>query len=132
MPARKPKRLWIPADRFLHIIDACRIENVDLGDAGIRRVFELRSGAQAFIELGTADRLLTRLGLQHWFHRPKEQGGLADIYVDGVQYGKPDPASGVYVTRPYPRRYATDEERLEARRAKDRRYKQKKREEEAA
>lgn len=83
------KLLWIPADRLLHVLDVNGVTNVDLSQAGIRRVFGLRNGEARFISLDAADRILTKVGLQHWFHRPKADGGLADIYEDGAQYGRP-------------------------------------------
>jgi hypothetical protein len=107
--------VWIPADRFLSVADqqpdlARRVE----GTGADRRIRELRSGRQQFVSLEVADRILTGLDLNHWFHMPAADGGLADIYVDGAQYGAPSnvPVSANRTVT----RYATDEERVEAKR----------------
>lgn len=108
------KRLWIPADRFVAIVEHAK-PHPDSSMA--RKLFDLRHGRQDFISLEAADRILTDLDLHHLFHVSREDGGLADIYVDGIQYGSPDH------NRRYPqggskfnRRYATEAERQEARR----------------
>lgn len=103
-------RVWIPADRLLSILD--RVEELDgeLDESEARFIFDLRHDRQQYVSLDRADKLLTRLHLHHWFHVLKENGGLADIYEDGVQYGKPD-NTNKWVK---PAKYATHEERLAA------------------
>ena len=106
---------WIPAERFLSVVDS----DPDLmrrvtGTSFERRIRYLRSGGQQFISFSVADRILTSLDLHWWWHIPADEGGLADIYEDGAQYGAP---TQVARWKPDPRRrYATEEERLEARR----------------
>lgn len=80
--------MWIPADRFLEVIASAR--PAAKGTATHRRILELRAGRQDFIGLDTADKILVGLGIEHYWHLPREQGGLADIYEDGVDYGRPN------------------------------------------
>lgn len=74
------KKVWIPAERFLEVLDCNGIGNDDLDRAGVRRVWELRNGRQEAVSLDVADRLFAKLGLTDWFHLPREKGGLADLY----------------------------------------------------
>jgi len=97
-------KLWIPAERFLAVVDRPGRPRVGKQSVMGRRLSELRSGRQAFIRLETADKILTGLDMSHWFHIPADQGGLADIYEEGKQYGAPG------------YRYETEEERIAARR----------------
>jgi hypothetical protein len=103
--------IWIPVPRFLAVTDHGTTVDASISD----RLSELRNGGQEFIGLHTADRILTRLNLHHWFHIPADQGGLADIYEDNIQYGAPD-RTHTQLPRPRSKRYATETERLEARR----------------
>lgn len=106
--------LWIPADRFVETVDAhAKVYGGKDGSAASRRLRELRSGRQQFVSLQTADRILTGLDLVHLFHVPREQGGLADIYEDGAQYGRPENHLAFIGARP---RYDNEFDRLEARR----------------
>ena len=73
-------KVWIPAERFVALLDKHNVTPSQLGEVGAKRVGELRRGAQEAISLDGADRILTRLGLAHWFHVPEDQGGFADIY----------------------------------------------------
>ncbi len=109
---------WIPRERFLAVVERrldwrTELRGTNAADRTIRR---LRSGEQEFVSPSVADRILTKLDLGDWFHLPKDQGGLADIYEDGAQYGEPNNLAGL---RPgnVQRKYATREERLAARRA---------------
>ena len=97
--------LWFPADR----VAAALGESPDLSKwpALVRRYYELREGRQKWVSLRVVDEFFTRLELLHLFRLSPEDGGFSDIYVDGVQYGKP--------TGFNPRRiYETDAERVEA------------------
>jgi hypothetical protein len=78
--------VWIPADRFMALLDQCGVTNQTLGDSGVRRVQELRSGRQEALSLEAADRILTDLDMADWFHLPKEMGGLADLYFEEERY----------------------------------------------
>jgi hypothetical protein len=119
------RSIWIPADRFLAVVDRAGIENLGRRGTNLQRhLHRLRSGEQRFISLDSADKILTRLDLADWFHIPKDQGGLADIYEDGLQYGSPGRPTNNRPPVPI-RKYATHEERLAARRL---RYQEQKRE----
>ena len=109
--------MWVPADRFVRLIDRHRpsLYQGKHGTATTRRMNELRSGRQRFVSLDVADRILTELDLTHLWHIPREDGGLADIYVDGNQYGAPERLRLVDGTRTN-KKYATEAERMEARR----------------
>ena len=110
-------KLWIPADRFLTVIERSGVDvRAELGEVGARRINELRSGRQGYVSLDTADRLLTALGLNDWFRIRREDGGLADIYVDEIQYGEPNHLASRTKPRKTTRKYATEEERQAARR----------------
>lgn len=74
---------WIPADRFLAVIDTK--STLDLDELERRQINRLRSGEAKTVSLDYADRMLTRLDLIHWFHIPAEDGGLADIYEDDLR-----------------------------------------------
>ena len=78
--------VWIPAERFLALLDQCGVTNQTLGDTGVRRVQELRSGRQEALSLEAADRILTDLDMADWFHLPKEMGGLADLYFEEERF----------------------------------------------
>ena len=86
------KTLWIPADRFLAVTDLTgdRACNHGKGSSIPRTLHRLRSGEQKFISLDAADKILIALGLERYWHVPQEDGGLADIYEDGKQYGFPN------------------------------------------
>jgi hypothetical protein len=88
----------------------------------VRRYYDMKVGRQQFVSLKVVDEMFTVLGLQHVLQIPKENGGLRDIYVDGVQYGAPDrsPKKPVDTTV----RYATEEERRAAKRRSWRESKQ--------
>lgn len=108
------RNVWIPAHRLLVVVD----KDVDRGhrcEVLRRRLNDLRAGRQAFVSLDTADRILVGLGLEHYFHVREEDGGLADIYEDGAQYGRPGKGGGSR-PRPYRRKYGSEVERVEARR----------------
>lgn len=107
MAARRS--VWIPADRLLAVLD--KADSADLDELDARTIRLLRNGEQGYVTLDRADRLLTALDLFHWFHLPKEQGGLADIYEDGVQYGAPNNRNNWKKSNP---KHATHEERLAA------------------
>lgn len=108
--------MWIPADRLVAVIDRHPERVKHVNQAAQRRVRLLRSGVQEFVTLGSTDRLLAKLDLLDYWHIPKDEGGLADIYENGEQYGAPDNLAGVRSDR-FPRKYATEAERVEARRA---------------
>lgn len=107
--------IWVPADRILEILGAHPRRVPMLHPAGMRRLSDLRSGRQEFISWTTAEAMLASMDLEWLRHIPRDKGGLADIYEDGAQYGAPD-YSHTQKARPTRRRYASEEERLEARR----------------
>jgi len=93
--------LWVPAERLAHIIDtACAKPHPESNTA--RKLYDLRHGRQQFISYDVAERLLIELGLEWLRHIPKDKGGLADIYEDGQQYGKPNHLSKANLSRPKP------------------------------
>lgn len=113
--------MWIPADRLLHVVDRHPNPATALKGKSCERLLrDLRAGYRAFVSLRAADSLLANLDLVHWWHVPADQGGLADIYEDGVQYGSPQQMR--VAPPPAPLKYATDEERRAARRQTYRRY----------
>jgi hypothetical protein len=123
--------LWVPADRLLEVTAHHPNPTRALEGRACERTYrEVRNGRRQFVSLRAADGLLTALDLNHFWHIPKENGGLADIYVDGAQYGKPRMAS--FTPRSTSVRYQTDEERIEARRRSWREHKQRVRGWEAA
>jgi hypothetical protein len=109
--------LWIPAERLLSVINLHPNPTRSLAGQNCERTFRaMRSGVRKFVSLRAADSILTRLDLLEWWHIPISEGGLADIYVDGMQYGRPDHIGGKNgPAHPYSSRYKTDEERQEAR-----------------
>lgn len=67
-------KVWIPADRFLALLDECGVTSAELDTSGVR--------SREALSLEAADRMLTKVGLTEWMHLPKEQGGLADLYFE--------------------------------------------------
>ena len=116
------KQLWVPADRLLAVVYRNPDWRKELHPAGERNIRRLRSGELEYLSLGCADNILVRLGLEDYWHVPQKYGGLADIYEDGAQYGKPD--KSMKAPGPFPRRYGSEEERRAARRAAYRRYRE--------
>jgi hypothetical protein len=116
----REKELWIPAARLLAVV-----EDATIGDhhPQARALREVRAGRRAFVSLRVADGILCELNLDHFWHIPASDGGLADIYEDGAQYGSPLMLENL---RPgsVARRYASPVERLEARRRSWRESKQ--------
>lgn len=106
------KAVWIPGDRLLAVLERA---DIDMTESERKLCSDLRTGHQEFVSLERADRILSRLDLNHFWHIPKDAGGLADIYEEGAQYGEPNrvapPAGG-----PWRGKYKTHEERLAARR----------------
>lgn len=123
------KKLWVPAERLAKMIDAHATPHCESNMA--RKMFDLRNGRQGYVSLDAADQMLTELDLHWLLYIPREKGGLADIYEDGIQYGGPD-WSAASRPRPAQRKYATPEEKREARLATYRRYYQRKKQEKAA
>lgn len=105
--------LWVPAERLLPILDAYKGISEHLTARTARKLHLIRTGGQEFVKLYVVDEMLVEMDLVEWLMLPAELGGLADIYFDGKQYGKPQ--------RTHPRKYKTEDERLEARRANWRR-----------
>jgi hypothetical protein len=65
-----------------------------------------------------------KLGLVEWWHTPKEDGGLADLYFGDdvfVPEWVPKAKAQLDLTRPARKKYHTQEERMEGARAKSRR-----------
>lgn len=83
------RELWVPADRLAPILRLHRGPWTMLRGNDRRRATAILSGEQVFLSLTVTDRILVALGLDEWFHYRREDGGLADIYEDGVQYGAP-------------------------------------------
>ena len=101
--------LWFPAARISAILEGCDLaHHPNL----TRRLYEMREGRQEYVSLRVVDELLLKLDLTHLLQLPLEQGGLADIYVDGKQYGAPDRKPKVKAVSV--KRYATEEARSEA------------------
>lgn len=123
-------QLWIPGDRFLAVVDRNGPPHVGKQSVVGRRLSELRSGRQEYISLDTADRILCSLGLSDWWHMAKADGGLADIYEEGRQYGSP--YDNCVPPPPAPRKYHTPEERLAGSRRRWRESKQRRKERLAA
>ena len=123
------ERLWIPADRLLAVANNHPNPTAALQGQNCERTFRtVKAGARQFVSLRAADSILTRLDLNHYWHIPREQGGLADIYEDGAQYGAPDPGCACANPRSSQVRYGSDVERLDARRRSWREYKQRQKE----
>jgi hypothetical protein len=119
--------LWVPADRLLAVIAEHPNPTSALKGQNCERTFRyVKAGTRAFVSLRAADSILTRLGLNHHWHTPKDQGGLADIYEDGAQYGSP--VSPAFTGRPATVRYESEDDRCEARRRSWREYKQRQKE----
>ena len=117
--------MWIPADRFLEVIDKIGGPGyAGKGSPTHRRILELRAGRQKFIGLDTADKILVGLGAEHYWHLPREHGGLADIYEDGADYGRPNNHLAFGKPRLV---HETEEKRVEARRRTWRESKRRKR-----
>ena len=108
----RQKQLWVPADRFLAALTSYRPHHES---APYRLLSELRSGRKQFVKLETADAVFIDAGVEYLWHVEAVEGGFADIYEDGVQYGSPvravrvDPAPGSTL-----RRYADEASRYEA------------------
>ena len=83
--------LWVPAHRILEIVDSTNRRPWHSGHV-VRRLNELRNGRQQFVSIDTAFGILCELDLEYLLHIPQEDGGLADIYEDGKQYGGPGDA----------------------------------------
>ena len=118
-------KVWIPADRFVALLDKHKVLPAHLGSNAAKRVNELRRGQQETLSLDAADRILTRLGLSHWFHDPREEGGFADIYESDVETYEPDwvAARRIHVRQiSKNRKCRTPEERRELARLKQARY----------
>jgi len=103
---KQDRELYIPVDRLAPIIDRWEGVRSRLSESAQTRMQALKT--QRYMTLAAADKLLVELGLDDYWHYRKEDGGLADIYEDGAQYGRPSTPP-----RP-PLKYRTDEERLEA------------------
>lgn len=123
-------QLWIPAARLRNVIERHPNPSAALAGKNCERTFRaVMAGSRTFVSLRAADSILTKLDLHDWWHIPLADGGLADIYVDEKQYGKPD----THPVRPSKvPRYDTEAERVAARRATWRRYRQRQRAELAA
>lgn len=100
--------LWVPADRLLPILEQYRGRTEHLTGRTARKLNLLRAGEQQFVSLSVVDEILIEMDLFEWLRLPADQGGLADIYFEGKQYGRPA------TSKP---KYKTDAERLAARRA---------------
>ena len=110
------RSIWIPGHRFVSVVERKpdyreELQGTEFVTRTIRR---LKDGTQRFVSLNVADRILVKLDMVHWFQIPKDEGGLADIYVDGKQYGAPD-RSHTRQQRPNQQKYETELERREAR-----------------
>lgn len=81
---------WIPGDRLLAIIDKNGRPSLGKQSPVYRTLNRLRTGEQRFVSLDFADRCLIQLGLEDHWHYRREDGGLADIYEDGADYGNPN------------------------------------------
>lgn len=101
--------LWFPSDRVVAAIGQPPKHHPSI----TRRLYEMREGRQKFVSLRVVDEILTQLGLQHLLQLPQEDGGLADIYVEGKQYGSPNRLPKVRQSQSK-RVYGSDLERREA------------------
>lgn len=125
----RAKELWVPADRLLAVTSLHRNPSGALQGHNCERTYRaVKAGTRKFISLRAADSILTFLDLNHYWHLPQDQGGLADIYEDGKQYGQPDNTHKCVSPHPTTVRYQTNQEREEARRRTWREYKQRQKE----
>lgn len=110
--------VWIPADRFLAVVDGSSHLTRDvLGEHAERKIRDLRNGRQEAISLEATDRIFTRLDLTDWFHLPKEIGGLADLYFGEDVFTPswvPKKKAQLDATRSKRRKYRTEADRREA------------------
>jgi hypothetical protein len=86
---KEERELWVPVHRLLTVLEHNRTRSAEMKPATARKLSGLRAGEQQFMSLTAVDKILCDLGLTQWFHVSEEQGGLADIYEDGLQYGHP-------------------------------------------
>lgn len=83
------RELWVPTARLIPIIALTDIRPSRMTPLTQRKVSIIKTGSQEFMGLYAVDNVLTELGLEHYLWKPQENGGLADIYEDGKQYGNP-------------------------------------------
>ena len=109
--------LWVPVERLRPIFARYTDPVMCLRSSTQRRLTAARNGEQKYVGLNTVDKMLIDMGLEHWLRVSKEDGGLADIYYDGAQYGRPENSP------PPPQKgYESQVERDDARRATKRRF----------
>ncbi len=74
---------WVQTERIAPLIEQWLVEgnHVDqLDDNDKRLAFAVRHHERESVHVGSVDRLLVRMDLQHYWHLSPEDGGLADIY----------------------------------------------------
>lgn len=108
----KEQELWVPYERLQPILAEYTGSYAALSASTQRRIYNIKTGRQKFVSLGVVDTVLIDMGLDEWLRYRKEDGGLADIYEDGEQYGAPHK----FQIPPPVAKYETEEERLAARR----------------
>lgn len=80
---------WIPVSRLQPILREWRGSDEFLGQNLARKIGAIRNSEQEYVSEELADELLSALDMNEWWQIPAEKGGLADIYLDGKQYGGP-------------------------------------------
>ena len=74
---------WVQTERIAPLIEQwlAKGNHVDqLDDNDKRLAFAIRHHERESVHVGSVDRLLVRMDLQHYWHLSPEDGGLADIY----------------------------------------------------
>lgn len=85
----KEQELWVPYERVQPILDEYKDSYAVLSASTQRRIYNIKTGRQKYVSLSVVDTVLIDMGLDEWLRYRKEDGGLADIYEDGEQYGSP-------------------------------------------
>lgn len=100
------KTLWVPVERLQPIVARHKGTKECLSFAVRRRLHAIEHAEQKYVRLDVVDAILYALDLDIWLRYRKEDGGLADIYMDGAQYGTPNRNA-----RPERRKYESPAER---------------------
>jgi len=74
---------WVPTERIAPLVEQWLAAGNHLNqlDENDRRLASaVRGHKRESVHVGSVDRLLVRMDLQHYWHLSPEDGGLADIY----------------------------------------------------